>query len=297
MAINTDITIVYHLGAPKTDDEQITRSLRKDAPLLAENGVLLPWPKDYRPLIGDMIKELKGDEPTDEEQESLFNSIVRGQKIDRLILSNSKFMGMPTWMFVKEEFFGNAGKNTAALRNIFFDNPNEFFLGIANPASFIPSVYKDLSGKTYDQFLNGMDLANVRWSDVITRIQDANPGCPITVWCNEDSPIIWPTILQEMADLDPQTHMKGETDIINKIISEEGQTLLAKYLSDRPDLTEIQRRRIRSVFLDKFYLGEVVEEVIDLPGWTEETVDALTEIYDDDVERIEHMHGVTFISP
>ena len=93
------------------------------------------------------------------------------------------------------------------------------------------------------------------------------------------------------------TRMKGEEDIINNIISEEGQTLLAKYLADRPNLTEAQRRRLRIVFLERFYLSDVVEEVIDLPGWTDETVDALTNIYDDDVNRIKQMDGVTFLSP
>ena len=297
MAINTDTTIVYHLGAPNTDEEQITRSMRSNIKLLAENGVLKPWPKDYRPLINELVKELEGDEPTVEEQETLFNVITRGQDLKRVILSNPKFLGVPNWMFSKGKFYGNAAKNTAALRNIFYNNPHEFFLGIANPASFIPSVFKTVSGKTYEQFMDGMNLANVRWSDVISRIQYANPGCPITVWCNEDSPIIWPIILHKIANVDPMTRMKGEEDIINNIISEEGQTLLAKYLADRPNLTEAQRRRLRIVFLERFYLSDVVEEVIDLPGWTDETVEALTNIYDDDVNRIKQMDGVTFLSP
>jgi len=49
--------------------------------------------------------------------------------------------------------------------------------------------------------------------------------------------------------------------------------------------------------LRSFFLDEAVEEEIDLPDWTDETVDALTEIYDDDIERIERLSGVNFITP
>ena len=295
--MRTDINIVYHLGAPYTDNEQVTWSLRKDAALLSEQKVFLRRPKLYRPLIAEMVQELQGEKPSVVDQENLLNSIIGKEKIKRLIMSNSSFLGVPAWMFYGSRFYANAGSNTAAIRNLFPDNPCEFFLGIANPSVFIPNVFRGQKEKKYPQFMESTDLATVRWSDVIARIQDANPDCPITIWCNEDSPVIWSTILHKIAAIDPKTRLQGENDIINMIISEEGQTLLEKYLADRPNLTEAQRRRLRIVFLERFYLSEAVEEVIDLPGWTDETVEALTKIYDDDVNRIKQMDGVTFLSP
>ncbi len=295
--MRTDINIVYHLGAPYTDNEQVTWSLRKDAALLAEQKVYLRRPRLYRPLISKMVQELQGEKPSVADQEYLLNSIIGKEKIKRLFMSNSNFLGIPAWMFYGGKFYDNAGKNTAAIRNLFPDNPCEFFLGSANPAVFIPNAFRGQKKKKYPQFMENIDLATVRWSDVITRIQDANPDCPITIWCNEDSPVIWPTILHKIAAIDPKIILKGENDIVNMIISEEGQTLLAKYLADRPNLTDAQRRRLRIVFLERFYLSDVVEEVIDLPGWTDETVEALTKIYDDDVNRIKQMDGVTFLSP
>ncbi|WP_457645718.1 hypothetical protein [Profundibacter sp.] len=295
--MRTDINIVYHLGAPFTDNEQVTWSLRKDAVLLSEKNVYLRRPRLYRPLIAEMVQELQGEKPSVTDQENLLNSIIGKEKVKRLIMTNPSFLGVPAWMFYGSRFYDNAGKNTAAIRNLFPDNPCEFFLGIANPSVFIPNVFKGQKEKNYPQFMENTDLATVRWSDVISRIQDANPDCTITIWCNEDSPVIWPTILHKIAALDPKIRLQGENDIINMIISEEGQALLAKYLADRPNLTEAQRRRLRIVFLERFYLSDVVEEVIDLPGWTDETVEALTKIYDDDVNRIKQMDGVTFLSP
>lgn len=295
--MRTDINIVYHLGAPHTDNDQITWSLRKDAQLLADNGVMMRRPKEYRPQLKEMIVKLQGEVPSVGEQENLLGSIIRSQEVDRLIMSDARFLGVPSWMMYGGVFYKNAAKNTARIRDLFPDNPCEFFLGISNPANFIPAVFDAQSEKTYEKFLDGTDLASIRWSDVIRQIQEENPDCPLTVWCNEDTPIIWPTVLRELSGLDPQTRLQGELDIIQEIMSPDGVELLVKYLDERPTLTEVQRRRIRGIFLEKFYLDDAVEEEIDLPGWTDETIHALTRIYDDDVERIERLPGVNFIAP
>ena len=295
--MRTDINIVYHLGAPHTDNDQVTWSLRKDAAMLADNGIMLRRPKEYRPLIKEMILELKGDAPSIVDQENLLTSIIRNQQVDRLIMSDSRFLGVPAWMLYGGKFYQNAGKNTQTIRNLFPDNPCEFHLGISNPANFIPAVFTGQTDKTYEKFIDGAELATVRWSEVIAQIQQQNPDCPITVWCNEDTPIVWPSILREIAGLDPQVRLQGELDVIQQIMSSDGVELLIKYLEERPGLTEVQRRRIRGIFLEKFYLDDAVEEEIDLPGWTDDTIDALTDIYEDDIERIERMAGVNFISP
>lgn len=295
--MRTDINIVYHLGAPFTDNDQVTWSLRKDSQLLADKGVLLRRPIAYRQLLKDMILELKGEDPSIVDQETLLAGLLRNDEAGRVIMSDPRFLGVPAWMLYGGTFYQNAAKNTARIRDLLPDNPCEFHLGISSPASFIPAVFNAQKDKSYEQFIDGADLATLRWSDVISQIQEENPDCPLTVWCNEDTPIIWPTVLREIAGLDPQVRLQGELDVIQEIMSEEGVALLIKYLDERPKLTEIQRRRVRGIFLEKFFLDDAVEEEIDLPGWTEETVDALTAIYDDDIERIARLPGVNFIAP
>ena len=95
--MRTDIKIVYHLGAPYTDNEQVTWSLRKDAALLSEKGVFLRRPRVYRPLIAEMVQELQGEKPSVTDQENLLNSIIGKEKIKRLIMTNGAFLGVPGW--------------------------------------------------------------------------------------------------------------------------------------------------------------------------------------------------------
>jgi len=294
--MRTDIQIVYHLGAPYTDNEQVTWSLRKDAPLLSEKGIFLRRPRKYRAHVTEMVKELQGEKPSVVDQENLLNSIIGNEQINRLIMSNSGFLGVPAWMFYGSAFYKNAAKNTVAIRNLFPDNPCEFFLGVANPAVFIPAAFKAQKEKDYAQFMDNTDLAQVRWSDVISRIQQANPDCPLTVWANEDTPIVWPDVLRGIAGLEPDIRLNGELDILREIISEEGFAALEKYLADRPEMTDKKRKQTWAAFLEKYYLQEAVDETIDMPGWLAETVEALTEIYEHDLEVIKTLPGVKFLS-
>ena len=62
-------------------------------------------------------------------------------------------------------------------------------------------------------------------------------------------------------------------------------------------MSEAQKRRVITAFLDKYALEEEIEEELDMPGWTEELVERMTALYDADVEIIRAMPGVTFITP
>ena len=62
-------------------------------------------------------------------------------------------------------------------------------------------------------------------------------------------------------------------------------------------MNEIQIKRVIVAFLDKFAIEEAVEQVIDMPGWTESFVNELTELYDEDVHAISRIPGVSLITP
>lgn len=71
----------------------------------------------------------------------------------------------------------------------------------------------------------------------------------------------------------------------------------AAYLKSHPDMTEIQKRRVISAFLDKFALEEEIEEELDLAGWTKDLMDDMTDVYDEDMLEVQRIPGVTLIAP
>ncbi|PCH75064.1 MAG: hypothetical protein COC12_02180 [Rhodobacteraceae bacterium] len=296
MDMQSNPTIVYHIGAPFTDNDQMIWSLRKDINLLVDKGILLRRPKAFRPLISQLMDRLDGAEASTEDQQALLESIVKDLEISRLILSDASYMGDPGEMLKGGGFFADVGPNVRSLRQLFPDVPGEIFLCIRNPALLVPEAFNALKDKDYERFSNGADLLSLRWSDVIDRLQRANPDCPITVWCNEDTPIIWPGILGKVTGIEDATRFAGELDIICSIMTEDGGARLKAYLDARPQFTEKQRRSIRTIFLEKFVLEDAIEEEIDLPGLTEAMADQISEAYEDDVSVIAQMPGVTFLS-
>ena len=173
----------------------------------------------------------------------------------------------------------------------------EIFLAIRNPATFLPALFDAAPVDDLDELLRDSDPFDLSWSELIWRIRDEHPDVALTVWCNEDSPLIWAQIIREMAGLNPGTKIKGGFDLLSEIMTRDGMKRFRAYLAEHPVMSEIQKRRVMVAFLDKFAREDVIEEELDLPGWTDELVDGLSEAYDEDVYEIARIPGVNFITP
>jgi hypothetical protein len=95
----------------------------------------------------------------------------------------------------------------------------------------------------------------------------------------------------------PGTVLEDSDDLLAQIMSAEGLERLRAYLISHPPGSPALRRKVVSAFLDKFALPDRIEMEVELPGWVEDTVRALTDAYDQDVARIATMPGVTFLAP
>ncbi len=62
-------------------------------------------------------------------------------------------------------------------------------------------------------------------------------------------------------------------------------------------MTEGQRRRVIGAFLDKYAIEDEIVEELDLPGWSDELVEQMTEIYEADIDHIADIPGVRMILP
>jgi hypothetical protein len=104
-------------------------------------------------------------------------------------------------------------------------------------------------------------------------------------------------VMRAIAGVGPEVDMVGEDDLLSNLMSPEGLIRLRSYMTSHPPGSVMQRRKIVSAFLDKFALADRIETEVEMPGWTQEIIDTLTRLYEDDVYRIAHMPGVNFIAP
>ena len=293
--------IVYHLGTHCTDDERLLRCLLKNRGMLAQQGIVVPGPTRYRTLLRETAVALKGQPASLDTQALVLEQIMEADRADRLILSWDSFLSYPNWA-MEGGLYRSAGERVRAFSQIFPQIEPEFHLAIRNPATFLPALFdkqKAAKGGTKDfaAFMKGRDPLDIRWSAVVDRILDLNPGVPLTIWCDEDTPLIWPEVLQAVSGHAPDTVLENTHELLAQIMSADGLKRMQAYLASHVVTTPELRRKVLTAFLDKFALPEKISVEVEVPGWTAATVTALSALYDQDVALIRATPGVRFIDP
>ena len=286
--------IVYHLGAHCTDEDRLVRCLLKNRAVLAGQGIEVPSPTRYRKLMREKLILLKDDVATDDMQALLLDQIMDADNADRLILSWDNFLNFPSWA-VTGGLYYLAGERVNALRRVFPSLEVECHLAIRNPATFLPDLKQKVAAKGTKEGLAPIDPMEMSWSNVVRQILYHNPGVPLTVWCDEETPLIWPEVLQAVSGHAPGTPLVDTDEVLSLIMNEIGLARMKAYCAEHPPQSVGQRRRIVTAFLEKFSRPDQVTVEIDMPGWTDDYVAALTKRYLDDVDRIAGMSGVTMI--
>lgn len=289
--------VIYHLGAHCTDDDRLLRTLLKNRGRLAEAGTAVPGPGRYRQMLREALNALKGDPPSDEVIGFVQEAVLETEAATRLVLSNEQFMGGPARAMDEGMLYPGGPERVAELVRMFPRADAELYFGMCNPATFLPLVHARIDGLNWRDFISGCDPMTLRWSDMIARLQDANPGIPITVWCNEDAPVIWPELIRAIGGLSISAPIGGGYDMIGSVMSEPGLRRMRAWIDAKQPMMPRTRRKIMGVFLEKYALPEAMAIEIDRPGWTQTYIDALTESYERDLLRIHEMPGVTLLLP
>lgn len=288
--------IVYHLGAHCTDEERLIRCLWKNRSALGHQGIVVPGPTRYRALLRDTAITLKGRPASRDTQALVLDQIMDEDRADRLILSWDNFLSYPQWVIRDRRLYPAAGERIRAFTQIFPEIDAEFHLSIRNTASFLPGLFAKQRGKPYDEFMGNADPRGLSWSAMVEEIRTLNPDAPLTIWCDEDTPLIWPEVLQTVSGHAPDTVLTETDELLASLMPGDGLARMNAYLASNPPASATQRRRIVSAFLDKFALPDQIETEVELPGWDEALLDELNESYLRDIARIRSMEGVTFLS-
>lgn len=289
--------IAFHIGANCTDEDRLLKSLLKNNGIFSEHGVKVPGPGKYRRLIRETIQNLNGATPAPDTSAILLDAILDDETPRRLVMSNANFICIPNRIFDQGIFYQQTESKISALTQLFPDHRIDFYMGIRNPATFLPDAFAESKADTLDAYLKGIHLTQIRWSDIVRRIRYAAPNCRLTVWCNEDTPLIWAELIRTISSIAPSAKITGGYDLLASIMTKEGTNRFLNYLRAHPPQSEAQKRKIIMAFLDKYAIEDKIEEEVDLPGLTGEMVLELSDIYDQDVNMISQMEDVRLIMP
>ena len=289
--------IAYHIGVNATDEEMLLRALMRSSERLAQAGIALPGPGRYRKLLRQTVETIAEAPPPEGVRDILIDAITDMDGAHRMILSNPNFFCNPNRVFEGGAFYDMATAKMLAFRQLFPEDELSIFMAVRNPATFIPAAWALARQPTLTQYLGPVDPRSLRWSDVVTRMRKATPDIAITLWCNEDTPLIWHEILEHLAGARVEGPMEGAHDLLETIMEAEGLGRLQSYLASHTPASASQHRRVISAFLDKYVIHPEIVEEFDIPGWDQALIDDLSATYEADIEVMAKMEGVTFLRP
>jgi hypothetical protein len=81
------------------------------------------------------------------------------------------------------------------------------------------------------------------------------------------------------------------------LLTEIGSQKMQNYFKANPPNSEKERQRVLAAFLEHYANPEAVEEEITLPGWTDDLLNRLSDLYDEDVNAIISRGDVKVIEP
>lgn len=289
--------LVLHTGAHFTEHERLIKTVLRNKESLAKRGVIVPGPHSYRSIVRDTLNAMHKSPASPQAREVLLDVILDGTPAQRVILSDANFFRTPGTAIQKGVLYPAAAMRLRHMAELFPQDDVEIFLAIRNPAALIPLFHDHAVNQEPAAFWADRQAEDIRWSDTIENIRAAVPDAAMTVWCAEDSPLLWGKVARAMMGADPREEINGEFDLIERIMTEEGTGRLRDYIKTHPEMPEMQKHRAIEAFLAKFALPEELEEEADMPGWSEDRIDSLTALYDEDVELVKQIPGITFLTP
>lgn len=289
--------VVYHLGAHCTDEDRLLRSLLKNKGPLAAQGCIVPGPSRYRQLLRQTILQLKGNPASAAAQEALLDAMGDQDSVERLILSHEHFLCLPTRIVSDQGLYPGARNRAAALRNLFPEAETTFMIALRGMATFLPAILGRLEHGDYATMMGEATPDSLSWVPVVRALRIAAPEARLIVWCDEDTPLLWPQLMRLATGLAADFVFQGDIDLTATLMTQQGLARLTGYFARHPARTDADFARVISAFLDRFGLPGAFEISVPLPGWTDATVAAADAAYHRDLTTIAGMAGVDLILP
>ncbi|MDA7965222.1 hypothetical protein [Ruegeria sp.] len=227
----------------------------------------------------------------------LLSMIPQGKPVERVILSAAALIGEHPAIIADGQLYPHAGQRMALLDRALPDVTVELFVGLCNPGTFIPKALMQLSDPQRRAVVTSTDLSCLGWLPMIEDIRDLAPDVKITLWRNEDSPLIWGDILRAIADVPQDTPVVNEFGLLSSLVSEAGQHQIEMAAEVAPSERDATFREALAQVFQDHALPEAIEEELDLPGWSNDLVAAFTELYEQDVARLQSMPDIRFLAP
>ena len=289
--------MAFHIGVHGTDGDRLLRTLQENSDELLRHETEIVPPDRHSEFLDQTLMQLQGGTATDEIEALLLDSLLVTEEPQRAIFSSTSFLGAVGRIIGQPGFYWQLGTRAASLVNLFPNQDVEIFAAIRNPATLLSDMLPHFWGGDYEKFMQGHHPEALRWREPARQLVQAVQGRRVVLWCHEDAPLIWPEVIRLISDVDPDTPMKATMLYMKELLDAQAFEKLRETLGTQDRLSVAGRREICARFLQDHAGDDALAQEIDMPGWTQELIDRMTENYYQDVAEIAAMPGVEFIIP
>ena len=289
--------LALHTGAHFTEQERLLTSILRNTASLREKGVHIPLPDSYRRLVRGVLNAMSKAPAAPNARSLLLNKLTDGSEPNRVVLSDANFFRTAGTAIQRGVLYPAAAERLRSFESIFASDDIEVFVGVRNPATLVPLLHDCVHKPDIADFWADRDVTQIRWQDLIREIRIVVPRAKITVWCFEDLPLIWSKVIRAISGIEQDSAITGAFDLLRTLLSKEGMARLRKQTQMNPGISEDQKVDLISSLLAQHAIEEEMEVELEMPGWSHQFVEDLTDLYEDDVAIVAGMQGVTFLSP
>lgn len=289
--------VAIYAGAAFTDEGRMLGSLQANKDVLTQNGSVYFGPRKFRQSLKPAFRSMGSSEDAQQALEKLRAVLPVQPSIERAVFPSGQMFGGNENYLEDGQLYPLAGRRMAFLAEAFNDATLELFFALRNPGSFIPKLLMTLPEAEREDLIRSTDLSCLGWIGMVEDVRDLAPDVNITLWCNEDSPLVWGDVVRAIGGLPDDAAVNGEYDLLLSLLTPEGQQQANAMIADAGEGQQQGLRTFLAEVLEEHALPEKVEEELELPGWNSEIIDAFSELYRQELDRLGTMPGVRMLMP
>lgn len=292
------VRVTFLIGLHFTAMKYLPLSIAADKKVMAQSGLRALGFRQARGVFNAMLTKLDGLPPIRAEQDEVLQNLMGTSPCTHLLLDDERWASPLNDAFSGPFLYPKIGKVMGPISELLSPTQMSIHLSLLNPAVFLQEcLTSDTATRTLSKFLNSVDPRQLSWRDTVDALRAACPEVPLTLWADEDAPLIWPRVLRNIYGMDKNTPINGGLVPTNQFLSPEGQSRLQAFLNKHTPDTEEKFEQVISVFLDKYGDPNAMTPECNIPGWGADEIEAISERYEEDLAYFAELDGIDFITP
>ena len=291
--------ISFFLGGQRAGISHVYDRLMKNKRLLRKHKIHVVDADEARRAISGAVTAFNNHKPVETIRESFMAAIEADSgKYKSVIVISDGVSGQVQKPMAGDTFYALAKKRSEMLGKILFPLKPKYFLGIRNPATFIPSAYgatlQNGAVLSFEEFIEPASVRDLAWSNTVERIIPEIADKALYLWRVEDYEFVWRDVIVAMSGLSDPDALTQNPKPLNSGLSLAGADALYSFHTENPGIGAKELQKAIDKIRKDHPSGEAPPA--DHPIWTPELIDDLTYRYEDDWYYIERLEEVNAIS-